>query len=76
VAPDARVEGTRELTRRVVAHHEPDVVATGLEGRRLQLRVLDDRPPERPRDGHDDAELLDGSLTPPRSAAAASGGSF
>ena len=57
VAPDTRVERARELPGRIVAHHEPHVVAARLERRCLELCVLDDRPPERPRERHDDADL-------------------
>ena len=57
VAADARVEDARELTRRVVAHDQAHVVATLLECRRLQLRMLDDRAPERPRERDDDPDL-------------------
>ena len=42
---------------RVVAHDQPHVVAQLLERRRLQLRVLDNRPPERPRERDDDPDL-------------------
>ena len=62
VTADARVERTGELAGRIVAHHQPDVVPTGLERGGLKLRVLDDRPPERPRERHDDADLHAGSL--------------
>ena len=53
----ARMQDARELTRRVVAHDQAHVVATPLECRRLQLRVLDDRAPERPRERDDDPDL-------------------
>ncbi len=62
VAPDARVQGARELPRRVVAHHQPHLVPTRLERGRLELGVLDHRAPERPRERHDDADLHAGSL--------------
>ena len=55
--PDARVQHARELTRRVVTHDQPDVVAQLLERGRLELRVLDNRPPERPRERDDDPDL-------------------
>ena len=55
--PDPRMEDARELARRVVAHHQPDLVPARLERRGLELGVLDDRPPERPRERHDDADL-------------------
>ena len=51
------MEDARELARRVVAHHQPDLVPARLEGPCLELGVLDDRPPERPRERHDDADL-------------------
>ena len=54
---DARVQDARELTRWVVAHDQAHVVATLLECRRLQLRMLDDRAPERPRERDDDPDL-------------------
>ena len=57
VAADARVQDAGELARRVVAHHQAHVVAELLECRRLQLRVLDDRAPERPRERDDDPDL-------------------
>ena len=57
VAPDARVQDPGELARRVVAHHQAHVVAELLERRCLQLRVLDDRTPERPRERDDDPDL-------------------
>ena len=57
VTPDARVQDASELTRRVVAHDQAHVVATVLECCRLQLRVLDDRAPERPRERDDDPDL-------------------
>ena len=46
VAADARVEGTRELTRRIVAHEQPHLVAEVAQRGRLQLRVLDNGSPE------------------------------
>ncbi len=57
VAADARVQDARELTRWVVAHDQAHVVATLLECRRLQLCMLDDRAPERPRERDDDPDL-------------------
>ena len=60
VAPDPRVQRTRELARRVVAHHQPHLVPARLERLRLQLGMLDDRAPERPRERHHDADLHGG----------------
>ena len=57
MAPDARVEHARELTRRIVPHHEAHVVAEVLEGGGLQLRVLHHCTPERPRERDDDPDL-------------------
>ena len=61
VTADARVQDARELTRWVVAHDQAHVVATLLECRRLQLRMLDDRAPERPRERDDDPDLQRGA---------------
>jgi hypothetical protein len=60
VAPEPRVEGTRETARRVVADHDPHVEAQTPERIRLELRVLDDSAPERPRIGDDDPDLHPG----------------
>ena len=57
MAADARVQDPRELARRVVPHHQAHVVTELLERCRLQLRVLDDRTPERPRERDDDPDL-------------------
>ena len=57
MTPDARVQDPRELARRVVAHHQAYVVTELLERRRLQLRMLHDRTPERPRERDDDPDL-------------------
>ena len=46
MAADPGVEGARELTRRVVAHHQPYLVPTRLERFGLELGVLDDGAPE------------------------------
>ena len=46
VAADPGVEGARELTRRVVTHHQPYLVPTRLERLGLELGVLDDGAPE------------------------------
>ena len=46
VAADPGVEGARELTRRVVTHHQPYLVPTRLERFGLELGVLDDGAPE------------------------------
>ena len=42
---------------RIVAHDQAHVVAELLERCRLQLRMLDDRAPERPRERDDDPDL-------------------
>ena len=60
VAPDPRVQRTRELARRVVAHHQPHLVPARLQRLRLQLGMLDNRAPERPRERHHDADLHGG----------------
>ena len=57
ITADARVQDAGELTRWVVAHDQAHVVAALLECRRLQLRMLDDRAPERPREGNHDSDL-------------------
>ena len=67
VAADPRVQGARELTGWVVAHHQPHLVPARLERLRLQLGMLDDRAPERPRERHHDADLHAGSLFTRRS---------
>jgi len=48
VAPEPGVENPREAARRVVAHHEPDVVPDRAERGGLELGVLDHGSPERP----------------------------
>ena len=60
VAPDPRVQRTRELARRVIAHHQPHLVPARLQRLRLQLGMLDNRAPERPRERHHDADLHGG----------------
>ena len=67
VAADPGVQGARELTGWVVAHHQPHLVPARLERLGLQLGMLDDRAPERPRERHHDADLHAGSLFTPRS---------
>jgi hypothetical protein len=57
VRPDPRMQDPRELSRRVVADHQAHVVAELLERRCLQLRMLDDSTPERPRERDDDPDL-------------------
>ena len=57
MAADPGMQDARELTRGVVAHDQTHVVATLLECRRLQLRMFDDRAPERPRERDDDPDL-------------------
>ena len=57
VPSDPRVQDARELPRRVVPHDQAHVVAELLERCRLQLRVLDDGAPERPRERDDDPDL-------------------
>jgi hypothetical protein len=57
VPADAGMQGARELAGRVVAHDQSYVVAPLSQRRRLQLGVLDDGTPERPRERHDDADL-------------------
>ena len=42
MATDPGVEGARELTRRVVPHHQPYLVPTRFERFGLELGVLDD----------------------------------
>ena len=49
--------------RRVVAHHEANLVSPSLESGRLKLCVLDHRPPERPGERHDDADLHPGAYS-------------
>jgi hypothetical protein len=48
VASEPGVEDAREAPRRVVAHHEPDVVSELAKCGGLELGVLDDGSPERP----------------------------
>ena len=55
--PTRGCSDARELPGRVVAHDQAHVVAELLERRGLQLRVLDDRAPERPRERDDDPDL-------------------
>ncbi len=57
VTADTGMEDTRELTRRVITHHQPYLVPTRLERFGLELGVLDDGAPERPRERHHDADL-------------------
>ena len=57
VAADARMQGARELARRVVAHHQAHVVAKLAQRSGLQLRVFHDRAPEGPRERDDDAHF-------------------
>ena len=66
MAAEPRVQDAREATRRVVAHHEPYVMAEPSERVRLKLRVLDDGAPERPRVGDDDPDLHVAQLCTPR----------
>ena len=54
---EPRVEHAREAARRVVSHHEPDIVAEPPEGGGLKLGVLDDGSPERPRVRDDDPDF-------------------
>jgi hypothetical protein len=63
VAPDPRVQDAGELTRRIVPHDEADVVAASFERRRLELCMLDDRTPKRPRERDNDPDLHAKSLT-------------
>ena len=62
MSSDPWMEDARELTRRVVPHDEPHLVTTRLERLSLELAVLDDCAPERPRERHYDADLHAGSL--------------
>ena len=57
VAPVPRVQRPRERPRRVVADDRPRLDAEPAQRLRLELRVLVDCAPERPREGHDDADL-------------------
>src|SRR4029078_12844118 len=57
VAADPGGEGARELTRRGVPPHTPYLVPTRFERFGLELGVLDDGAPERPRERHHDADL-------------------
>ena len=59
---DPRMQDARELPRRVVRHDQPHLVPTRLERGGLELRVLDDRSPERPRERHHDADLHSGRV--------------
>ncbi len=63
MAPDPWVQDARELAGRIVAHDQPNVVTQLLERGRLQLRVLDNRPPERPRERDDDPDLHEQETT-------------
>ena len=72
VAAEPRVQDAREAARWVVAHHEPDIVAELPESGGLQLGVLDDGSPERPRVGDDDPDLHAAQLCTPRYLLAAS----
>ena len=54
-----------ELARRIVSHHQAHVVTEILERRRLQLSMLDDGTPERPRERDDDPDLHGERLTAP-----------
>ena len=82
MSPDPWVQDARELTRWVVADDQTYVVAALLECRRLQLRMLDDRAPERPRERDDDPDLHVGRRTgdplarSPRSRKIPEGGRF
>ena len=57
VPADPRMQGARELAGRIVPHDQAHVVPPLAERSRLELRVLDDGAPERPRERHDDANL-------------------
>src|SRR4029079_16953790 len=57
VTTHPRMQDPRELTRRVVAHHQAHVVTKLLERRRLQFGMFDDSTPERPRERDDDPDL-------------------
>jgi hypothetical protein len=57
MATDAWVEHACELARRIVPHDQAHVVTELLERCRLQLRVLDDCAPERPRERDNDPDL-------------------
>ena len=59
MTPYSRVQDPSELARRIVSHHQAHVVTEILERRRLELRMLDDRTPERPRERDDDPDLHD-----------------
>ena len=54
---DSRMQDPRELARWIVPHHQAHVVTEILERCRLQLRMLDDRTPERPRERDHDPDL-------------------
>ena len=51
------MEHAREAARWVVADDRPRIEAVAAKRVRLQLRVLDDRPPKGPRVRDDDAHL-------------------
>jgi hypothetical protein len=57
MASEPGVENAREAPRRVVAHHEPDVVSELAKCSGLELGVLDDGSPERPRVRDDDPDF-------------------
>ena len=57
VPPVPRVQRPRERPRRVVADDRPRLDAQLAERLRLELRMLVDGSPERPGEGHDDADL-------------------
>ena len=57
VAAEPRVQHARKAARRVVAHDRARLEAPPLQGVGLELHVLDDRSPERPRVRGDDADL-------------------
>ncbi len=59
MTPNSRVQDPSELARRIVPHHQAYVVTEILERRRLELSMLDDRTPERPRERDDDPDLHD-----------------
>lgn len=61
MATEARVEGAREASRRVVAHHEAHVHAETTERVRLELGVLDHCSPERPGVRDDDPDFHRGT---------------
>ncbi len=67
VPTDPRVERTRELPGWVIAHHQAYLVSARLQRFGLELGMLDDGAPERPRERHHDADLHAWSLFTPRS---------